>query len=82
MKTIIDIFKRRIDILYENRLIEQNDLLIHEQQPNLNYRYNNTSNNNSPLSPSQSVTSVNIIRRQAGNYSSLASNLSQEYTYN
>jgi hypothetical protein len=88
MKIILSQFKKRIDILHQNTLnqsLEDDipDIIPHYTnncQVNDNKRIRLTSNNNSPLSPSQSVASVRIMRNQAGNYASLARGLSEVYS--
>jgi hypothetical protein len=93
INTILNQFKKRVDTLYQNNTMNILDDELPDQIPHYtndskhnlfltpnNKRIKLTTNNNTPLSPSQSVASVRIMRRQNGNYASLSSNLSQQYS--
>jgi hypothetical protein len=90
IRIILNQFKKRVDLLHQNYV----SLSLDDEIPNEIPHYTNdsmyvspsgkrlrlTSDNNTPLTPSQRVNSVNIMRRQAGKYASLSSNLSQTYS--
>jgi len=93
INVILNQFKKRVDLLHANKIIEADDDEPLSQIPN----YNNTNdqmrltangkriritsdNLTSPLTPSQRVNSVTVMRRQFGNYASLSSNFSQSYS--
>jgi hypothetical protein len=91
-KTILTQIKFRVDILFNISLTISNDLDEDNPLPDLIPHYDNkyisapkkklrlTNNFNSPLTPSQTITSVNIMRQQAGNYASLSRELSEAYS--
>jgi hypothetical protein len=84
MRIILSQFKVRLETLHQNMLIDELDMNV-DELPELIPNYRNkkmrmTSDNNTPLSPSQSVTSVRIMRSQAGNYASLSRELSEYYS--
>jgi hypothetical protein len=84
IKIVLSQFKKRIDVLHTNMLslpLEDDipEIIPHYTQSSVN-EYKRMRMTNSPLTPSQGIASVQIMRSQAGNYASLSRGLSEVYS--